>query len=95
MGENYNTVKKIKPCPSNFNFENINYPRKNKDYEIFENNNESIALNILKVGNKNQEISYLSRSKNTTRENKIYLLFLENKHYTYVTKPHILLKRLK
>ena len=26
---------------------------------------------------------------------KIYLLLLENKHYTYVTKPQILLKYLK
>ena len=72
MGTNYDTVKKIKPCLSNFNFENINYPLKNKDYEIFENNNESIALNILKVDNKNQEINYLFKSKNTARENNIY-----------------------
>ena len=28
MGANYNTVKKIKPCLSNFNFENIYYPLK-------------------------------------------------------------------
>ena len=38
---------------------------------------------------------YHFKSKNTGRETKIFLLLLENKHYTYVTKPDILLKYLK
>ena len=41
---------------------------------------------------KEKKVYYYFKSNNTEREMKIYLLLLENRHYTYVTKPHILLK---
>ena len=88
MGTNYNRINKIEPYLKNFNFKNTNYPLEKEDCEIFERNNESVSLNILKPDNER-------KSNNTEREIKIYLLLLENKHYTYVTKPHILLKYLK
>ena len=47
MGTKYNTVKK-KTYLNNFNFGNINYPLKNKYYEIFETNNETVALNTFR-----------------------------------------------
>ena len=48
MGANYNRINKTEPFLRNFNFENINYPLQKEDYEVFERNNESISLNILK-----------------------------------------------
>ena len=95
IGKNCFRIGKIKPYVSNFNFENINYPLKKEDYETFERNNELTSLNILKPSNAREKVYYHFKSKNTGRETKIYLLLLENKHYTYVTKPHILLKYLK
>ena len=92
MRTNYNRINKIEPFLRNFNFENIKYPPKKEAYEVFEKNNESISLNILKPDNERKKVYYHFKSKNIEREIKIYLLLLENKHYTYVTKLHILLK---
>ena len=58
-------------------------------------NNTSIALNILQVNNK-EKISHLYKPRyNKTRENKLILLQLENKHYTFVKNLHSLLKSNK
>ena len=100
MGKNDNRTNKIKPFLQNFNFENSNYPLnkiplKKEDYETFERNNISISLNTLKPDNEKQNVYYHFKSKNRDRENKIYLLLLENKHYTCVSKPHILSKCIK
>ena len=78
MGDNYNQLYKIKPYFKSFNFENINYPLKNEDYKTFEKNNESIALNVLKA-NENQDDN-LFKCSHDNRENKVYLLLIENKH---------------
>ena len=48
MGANYNRINKTETFLRNFNFENINYPLQKEDYEVFERDNESISLNILK-----------------------------------------------
>ena len=55
MGTNYNRIKKIEPYLKNLNFKNINYPLEKEDYEIFERNNESISLNILKADNERKK----------------------------------------
>ena len=55
MGVNYNRINKIKLFLRNVNFENINYPIKKEDYEVFERNNESISLNILKPDNERKK----------------------------------------
>ena len=44
-------ISKIKPFINNFNWENINFPPQEQDYQQFEMNNKSIALNILQVDN--------------------------------------------
>ena len=43
IGDNYNRKSKIKSFLKQFNFENINYPLKKEDYEVFEKNNFSTA----------------------------------------------------
>ena len=55
-----------------------------QDYQNFEVNNSSTALNILRM-NDQQRIDYLYESKfNSTRRNRVNLLLLENKHYVRV-----------
>ena len=51
-----------------------------KDWEKFEENNESFALNILFVSYNSQEIRLLYKSKyNSERENKVVLLMTYHK----------------
>ena len=92
INENKGRMNKIKPYLQHFNFENINYPLRKKDYKTFERNNKSVSLNILKPDNENKRVYCHFKSKNTGREIKIHLLLLENKHYTYVSKTRILSK---
>ena len=40
-------VSKIQPFINNLSWENINFPPEEQDYETFEMNNKSIALNVL------------------------------------------------
>ena len=43
-----------------------------------------------------KKVYYHFKSKHImTRRTKVFLLLLENKHYTYVTKPHILSKYIE
>ena len=56
MGTNYNRMNKIESFPRNFNFENIKYPLKKEEYEVYERNNESISLNILKPDNERKKV---------------------------------------
>ena len=88
MGSNYNRINKIKSFLKNFDFKNINYPLKKEDYEMFEENNESMCLIVFGLDNESKKLYYHFKSKYIgKRRNKIILLLLENKHYTYVTKP--------
>ena len=101
MGSNCNRINKIKLFLQKFSFENTNYPLntislKEKDYEMFERNNESTYLINFKLDDKDKKVSYHFKSKYIgKRRNKIFLLLLENKHYTYVTKPKFLLEYLE
>ena len=84
IGKNYNRVPNIKPYVNNFNWENINFPPTQQDYQNFEINNTLIALNILTINNE-EEINYLHESQfNNNREKQVNLLLLESKHYASV-----------
>ena len=95
MGKNYNRISTIKPFLKSFNFENTNYPVKKEDYEIFERDNEPFCLIVFKLDNERKKVYYHFKSKNLITKNKIFLLLLKDKHYTYVTKPHLLLKYIE
>ena len=76
-------------------WDNINFPPTPppppQDYQNFEINNSSVALNILQM-NDQEEIDYLYESKfNNTRRNIVNLLLLENKHYVAVKNLESLL----
>ena len=59
IGKKNYKVSKIKPFINNFNWENINFPSKEQDYNTFEMNNKSIALNILFNPHNTEEISHV------------------------------------
>ena len=55
-------VSNIKLFIDNLNWENINFPPQQQDYQRLEMNNKSIALNILQVDNE-QKINHLYKSR--------------------------------
>ena len=60
IGNNFNRITKIKPYVNNFNWNNINFPPTNQDYETFEINNKNISLNIYQFNN--EKISQIYKS---------------------------------
>ena len=95
INNNPQRISNIKPFINNFNWENINFPPIQKDYENFEINNKSIALNILRA-NDQGKISHHYKSKyNKIRENKAILLIITDnnkQHHVFVKKLNALLK---
>ena len=88
----------IKPYVNNFNWENINFPPTQQDYQNFEINNDLIALNILQINNKQKISHYYKSQYNKTRENKIILLMIaynNKQHYIFVKKFNTLFKNAK
>ena len=92
IGKNLDRISNIKPFINNINWDNIIFPPKQQDYQQFDMNNKSIALNTLQV-DEQQKISHLFNSKhNKARKDKVILLILENKHHVAVKNLNSLLK---
>ena len=76
--KNPERITKLKPFINNLNWENINFPAQKQDYQQFEMNDKSVALNILQV----QEIEKISRlyksEYNKSRENEVILLMIND-----------------
>ena len=69
IGKNSYRISKIKPFIDNLNWDNVNFPSEEQDYKIFEMNNKSIALNILRTHRDTRKISHAYKSKfNKTRK---------------------------
>ena len=82
IGKNCCRISNIRPYINNVNWENINFPAQEQDYNTLEMNNKSIALNILQ--HNEQKIGHRCKSDfHRTRENKLILLMLNNN-----TKQH-------
>ena len=70
-------ISKIKPFIDQYNWKEVDFPSHGKDWEKFELNNKSIALNILYVPHNTEKIRYAYKSKyNLTRENQVILLMI-------------------
>ena len=88
IDRNPQRISKIKPFIDNYNWKDIDFPSRRKDWNKFELNNNNIALNILYVAfnTKKVEIAYKSKY-NLTREKQIILLMMsdgEKWHYLVV-----------
>ena len=78
-------INKIIPYISKYNWNRINFPSQRKDWELFERDNEDIALNILSIPHNKKTIELQYKSKyNRTRKNQVVLLMItdgEKWHY--------------
>ena len=78
-------TKKIKSFINKYNWNDINFPAKRKDWNRFEVNNKNVALNILYVPFNTEKIEIAYKSKcNLVRDNQVILLMIsngENWHY--------------
>ena len=89
-------ISKIKLIINNLNWENINFPQQEQDYQQFEMNNKSITLNILQFNNEQQISHYCKSEHNKTRENKVILLMIadnDKQRYLAVKRFNSLFKK--
>ena len=70
-------ISKIRPFINQYNWKDIDFPATSKDWKKFEQNNESIALNILYVPHTTRKIHIAYKSRhNVTREKQVILLMI-------------------
>ena len=92
-------ISKIKPFINNYNWKGIEFPSYPKDWKKFEQNNKTIALNILFVPYSTKQIrsAYISKYNNK-RDNQVNLLMItdgtNNWHYLAVKSISGLLRRI-
>ena len=89
-------ISKLKPYINKYNWEGIEFPAGPKDWKMFEQNNKTIALNILFVPHNTETIRVAYRSKyNHKREMQVILLMINDGikwHYLAVTNLSALLE---
>ena len=100
MNSHPERISKLKPFINNYNWDNIQFPPNKKDYNRFEINNESTALNILHIQRNTENIKHSCKSKfNLTRKHQVILLMItDGKQWHYlaaVKKLSALLKKIK
>ena len=92
-------VSKIKPFTGQYNWNGIEFPATSKDWKKFEQNNESIALNVLYVPYGTKKIILVYKSKhNLNREEQNIRLMIssgEKWNYTAVKRLSGLLRGIK
>ena len=70
-------ISKIKPSINKYNWKGINFPSHKEDWNNFEKNNKSIALNVLFVPHYTKQIRHAYLSKyNSDRKNQVILLMI-------------------
>ena len=90
-------ISKLKPFIDNYNWKDTEFPSYSKDWKKFEQNNQTIALNILFVPYNTKQIrpAYISKY-NYKRDNQVNLLMItdnnNNWHYLAVKSIPSLLR---
>ena len=85
-GLNYHTIEKVlerisklKHYINKYNWERINVPAGSKEWQKFEKNNNTIALNVLYIPRNTETISAAYRSEyNNKRKKQVILLMITN-----------------
>ena len=89
-------ISKLKPYINNYNWEGIEFPAGPKDWEKFERNNKTIALNVLYMSCNTKTITVAYRSEyNNKHKNQVILLMITNgkkPHYLAVTNLYAFFK---
>ena len=80
-------ISKIRPFIDQYNWKEIDFPSQSKDWKKFEENNETIALNILFLPHNTEKIRFSYKSKhNFKRENQVILVMItDGKKWHYLT----------
>ena len=93
---NYNEImkKEFENIFKEIKHEDKDFSSHKRDWENFEQNNESIALNVLFPSKDSEEITLLCKSEyNLERENKVLLLMVndddDNKYYYFTVKSKL------
>ena len=89
IDRNPQRISKIRPFIDQYNWKDIDFPATSKDWKKFEQNNESIALNILYVPHNTKKVHNAYKSRhNLTREKQVILLMITdgNKWHCLVVK---------
>ena len=91
IGKDPQRISKLKPFINNYNWKGIEFPSHSKDLKKFEQNNKTIALNILYVPYNTKQIIPAFISKyNHKRDNQVILLMItDNKNWHYLVVKSI------
>ena len=77
IGRDPQKISKIKRFINQYNWKGIEFPTEQKDWKKFEQNNKTIALNILYVPCNTKQIYRACKSEyNNERENQVILLMI-------------------
>ena len=77
LKKNPQKISKLKPFIDNYNWKGMGFPSCSKDRKKFEQNNNTIALNILFVPHNTKQIRLMYISKyNYKRDNQVNLLMI-------------------
>ena len=84
-------ISKLKPYINKYNWEGINFPAGSKEWQKFERNNDTIALNILYVKHNTKKISVVYKSKYNNKHKKqvILLMISVGEKYNYLTVTNL------
>ena len=88
-------ISKLKPYINKYNWEGIEFPAGQKEWKKFEQNNETLALNVLYIPhNTKTSVAYRSEYNNKRKKQVILLMITDGKkyHYLVVTKLSPLLE---
>ena len=99
IGHHPERISKLKPFINNYSWQCIEFPSHSKDWRKFEQNNKTVALNILYVPYNTKQIKQAYISKyNNERDNQVNLLMItdgtNNWHYLAVKSISGLLRRV-
>ena len=97
IDRNPQRISKIRPFIDQYNWKDIDFPATSKDWKKFEQNKESISLNILYVPHNTRKIHIAYKLRhNLTREKQVILLMItdgEKWHCLVVKKFIRIIKR--
>ena len=81
-------IAKVKSFVNKCKWKRINFPQEKDDWKKFEENNQTIALNVLYAKKERKYPAYVSKN-NSNREKQVLLLMIlngEGRHYLAVKK---------
>ena len=93
IGHHPDRISKLIPFIKKYDWNGINFPTEQKDWDRFERDNKDVALNILSVHSTKKKINIVKTSKhNNTRKHKVILLIISDKDNNW---HYICVKNLK